>query len=247
MDIHKILILEPEALLRDLLVGHLGKLPQFEVVGACSSISEAQANLRRVTPDLLLLDTQLSDGCGLDFASGLLQTNSGLRVVFLTSQNSATKVLEAAAIESHGYLLRTHPIDTLVFSIDLIASGMVVYDPEVTTPILRSLGKAHLRRKNAIDGLPLDRLSETQRRIAGLTAEGLSNQEIADASFLSVNTVKTHLRNIFRELGIQSRRELQELLPNLPGLAQPTAFFLDKKPDIQAVRINGVAPKINGN
>ena len=93
-------------------------------------------------------------------------------------------MLEAAAIESHGYLLRTHPVETLVSAIGLIAGGLVICDPKVTTPILRSLGKAHLRRKDAINGLPLDRLSETQRKIAGLTAEGLSNQEIAAASFL---------------------------------------------------------------
>lgn len=243
MDKYKILILEPEALLRDLLVSHLGNLPQFDVTGACSGITEARELLRQDPPGIILMDTNLEDGCGMQFASELLQKAPCPRIVFLTSNNCSATVLEAAAIEAHGYLLRSHPIDTLVFAIGLIADGLVVYDPEVTTPILRSLGKAHLKRKDAINGLPFERLSETQRKIAGLTAEGLSNQEIADAAFLSVNTVKTHLRNIFRELGIQSRRELQQMLSSMPGISQPTLTWLNQQADSCSSHRHGQASK----
>jgi DNA-binding NarL/FixJ family response regulator len=206
-----LVVVEDHKMVREMLCRMLMSQEGIDVVASAGTISEAESCVVDKHPDLVLVDVAMPDGSGIEWAQALKVRFPDIKVIFLTASETESTVLAAIDTGAEGYLVKSSSCEHLIEAIQSVASGECVYDPSVTGPILRRVAKD----TPAGNGVTRQRLtlglSAREMEIALLVARGLTNQEIAGAMFVSVNTVKTHLRRIFQHLGITSRRELANI------------------------------------
>jgi DNA-binding NarL/FixJ family response regulator len=195
-------------MVREMLVRLLSSQDGIEVVGSAGTISEAKAIARETRPDLVLLGISLPDGSGVELAKDLKTRRPELKVVFLTAYDSEETALAAIDTGAEGYIGKRSSCEDLLNAVRSVASGGYAFDPSVVAPILRRVAKSQPLLGDTTSQPKSPCLSAREREIAVLVAKGMTNQEIAAATFVSVNTVKTHLRRIYQQLGISSRKEL---------------------------------------
>jgi two-component system response regulator DevR len=182
----------------------LGTVAHFEVVGEAGSVAEAVAEVRRCAPDLVLMDVRLPDGSGVDACRLIRAQRPHTRVLMLTSYDDEDVVVASIVAGASGYLLKEANARRLLEAVQVVARGGSLLDPAVTRVVLDRLQQA------PVVGLtedPLAVLSEQQRRILPLIAEGMTNREIAATLALSEHTVKTYISDALRKLHLRSRAE----------------------------------------
>lgn len=207
----KLLIVEDHAMVREMLDRLLRSQTDFDIVGSVSNIADSEATLQKTNPDMVLLDVMLPDGSGMDWAKALKSKQPNINIMFLTAVDREESVIEAIKMGAEGYMLKTASCEGLIDAVRSVAAGKCIFDPAVTTTILQRLVKeqteTNINTKGSKDTI-VDHLSPKEREIVSLVRQGLSNKEIAVATSTSLNTVKTHMRRIFRRLGISSRNDL---------------------------------------
>jgi DNA-binding NarL/FixJ family response regulator len=208
----RIVIAEDEALLREGIARLLGDAG-MEVVGRSGTPGELLAQVARLLPDVAIIDIRMPPTHtdeGLVAAQEIRRTHPGVAVLVLShfvESRYAMRLLEDHP-ESVGYLLkdRVSDIAILVDALNRVAEGESVIDPTIVRRLVTRPREPG----------PLSELTEREREVLGLIAEGHSNQAISARLFLSVKTVETHIRQIFMKLGIgetadQHRRVLAVL------------------------------------
>jgi two-component system, NarL family, response regulator DevR len=177
------------------------------VVGEAGGSAEALDALERSDPDVVLLDLKLSpdgDAEGLAVCSRILDRRPGTGVVVLSTFLDQRLVAEALRRGARAYVLKDVDLSELVGIIRAVARGESGFDSR-SASVVRALA-AGRSTTGAAGGLPA--LTEREREIAGLIAEGLTNREIGQAIFVSESTVKFHVRNIMRKLDVHHRAEV---------------------------------------
>jgi DNA-binding NarL/FixJ family response regulator len=198
----RLVLVDDHRLVRIGLATLLRTQPGFLVVGEAGSVAEAVAIARRSKPDVVVLDVRLPDGSGVDACREIRSARPETRVLMLTSYADQDAVLSSILAGAAGYLLKQSDPDQLVEAIRTVASGASLLDPIVTATVLD-----WIRRMGATSPDPLADLSEQERNILPLIAEGKTNREIASALFLSEHTVKSYVSNIFQKLHLTRRAE----------------------------------------
>jgi DNA-binding NarL/FixJ family response regulator len=207
----RILIVEDQTILRELLVELLTNRGGFEVTCAVGSIQEAQTVLDSVGPNMIILETELPDGSGVNWIRAIKAERPELKVIFFTTMDSEQMALAAIGSGAEGYILKSNSVDRLLDTVKTISCGECVFEPSIAAPILRRIGRLYYSTTSPDNKCSFEALSEREREVATLACQGLTNEEIAEAIFVTVNTVKTHLRRIYKRLGISSRRQLMQL------------------------------------
>lgn len=154
---------------------------RLKVVGVAGSSAEARTFLERITPDIILLDLRLPDSQGLDTVTAIRERSGNARIVVLTG---FPQMDEAELMGVDAYLDKQTASDVLLGTI-------------------RALFQ--LNSTNPGDRYPM---TSRELQVAQLAADGLSNSEIAHRLFISTNTVKTHLAQVFAKLGVRDRVDL---------------------------------------
>ncbi len=178
------------------------------VVGEASTGAEALEVVRRTRPDLLLLDVQMPGMDGLEVTRRLFDgrgpaaTTPPPRVVILTTFDLDEYVFEALRAGASSFLLKNAPADELIRAVRTVAAGDSMLAPAVTRRVIEHF--AERRRRPELAG-QLARLSDREREVLGLVAEGLSNGEIAERLVLGEATIKTHVGSILAKLGLRDR------------------------------------------
>lgn len=174
--------------------------PPLQVVGEAGNVAGAVAECLRHQPDIVLLDIRLPDGSGFDACRQILQKLPETRVVVLTSYSSDNFVYEAVTAGAQGYLMKEIDPGSLVQALNDVAAGRSILDPDATSRVLRLL------RGSAQDsGTDLSILSNQERRVLALVADGLTNKQVGERLDLSENTVKNYLVNVFEKLQVKRR------------------------------------------
>ncbi|OFX18037.1 MAG: hypothetical protein A2Z18_04280 [Armatimonadetes bacterium RBG_16_58_9] len=204
----KVLIVQEYRMVTEMVANLLSSQSWIEVVQAVGSLAEAKEALSRSNPHVLLTDTALPDGSGIEWARQVKQDHPGIKIIFLTAADVEDTALAAIGTGAEGYLVERSTCQNLVDAIRSVMSGDCVFDPSLTASIVRRFAADRVCAFESPVAFDLDQLSAREREIAELVSEGLTNDEIAKAAFVSVNTVKTHLRRIYQRLGISSRRQL---------------------------------------
>lgn len=205
---YKVLIMDSSAMFRHMLATLLSREPDLEVTGAVDTIAEASDKLLRSSPDLILSESRLPDGSAIAWLKELKTKRPSTHVVFITNMETEETMLEALASGAEGLVFKSASVDTLLCAIRMAISGENISYPY---PILKSLERMiQSGYAPVIQGLHegLSSLSRREKEIANLIAQGLTYQEIADKLYVSVNTIKTHIKRIYKRLDITSRREL---------------------------------------
>jgi DNA-binding NarL/FixJ family response regulator len=176
----------------------------IDVVAEASNGLEAIEKADRFHPDVVLMDIRMPELDGLEATRRILATDSGARILVLTTFDLDEYVYEALRAGASGFLLKDTPPEQLVEAIHVVAGGDALLSPVVTRRVIAEF----VRRPPATARPPapgLDELTARELEILRLIARGLSNAEIAAEAFVSETTVKTHVARILQKLRVRDR------------------------------------------
>ena len=170
------------------------------VVGEASTAEEALARIPPTRPHVAILDVRLPDGNGIEVCRDVKSRHPEINFVMLTSFSDDEAVLGSIMAGAAGYLLKQIRGNDLVAAIRKVAAGDSLLDPTVTAKVLERL-------RNGNQDENIARLTEQERKILDLIAEGLTNRQIAEQMFLAEKTVKNYVSNLLTKLGMSRRTE----------------------------------------
>ena len=183
------------------LVRLLDSMQGFVCVQACASGEEALKRLPALRPDLVLMDVYLSRMTGIECTARLKELLPACQIVILTSSDDEELVFPALEAGADGYLLKhCRPEELRRGLLDVRQGGV-----PMTSGIARRVAEFFRRRSKPSD--ESRRLSQRETEVLGLIARGLGNKEIADRLSLSVETIRSYLKNIYEKMHVHSRAE----------------------------------------
>jgi DNA-binding NarL/FixJ family response regulator len=170
---------------------------EIQVVGTAAGGDEALEVALRERPDVVLMDLSMPGMGGAEATRRLVGGGSDARVVVLTSLSARERILEALDAGAIGYLLKDAEPDELIRGIQAAARGESPLDPRAARTMLSAQRTSD----------PLDALSDREREVLALVAEGLPNKQIARRLEITEKTVKAHLTSVFRAIGVTDRMQ----------------------------------------
>jgi two-component system response regulator DevR len=183
----------------------------IEVVGESESAVQATARIPALRPDVAILDGRLPDGSGVDVCRDIRSVDESIQVLILTSYEDDEALFSAIMAGAAGYLLKQVHRTDLVEAVRKVAAGQSLLDPALTRRVLERI------RKGPEEPDELRHLTEQERRILTLVAEGLTNRAIGEQLHLSEKTVKNYVSSLLAKLGMHRRTEAAVLATKLLG------------------------------
>jgi two-component system, NarL family, response regulator DevR len=172
----------------------------LEVVGEAGTAEEAYGRIPATSPDVAVLDVRLPDGDGVEVCREVRSKHPDIACLMLTSFADDEAIFSAIMAGAAGYVLKQIKGSDLVEGIRRVGRGESLLDPAVTAQVLQRL------RQPAEDD-QLARLTDQERRILDLIAEGLTNRQIGERMFLAEKTVKNYVSNLLAKMGMSRRAE----------------------------------------
>jgi len=210
----RIVVADDHPIFRDGLCRLLALEPDFEVVAQAQDGRQVLDVLQTHEPDILLLDLRMP---GLDGLATLQRLQTGkhkTRVIVLTASEDKNEFVQAMKLGTSGIVLKQSATDLLIKSIRKVNAGEIWLDSNTTAAVMRQFAtgadEPAPAGAPAASGRERERslLSQREREIVALVAQGFKNKEMAEKMFISEQTVKNHLHNIFDKLGVSDRLEL---------------------------------------
>jgi DNA-binding NarL/FixJ family response regulator len=200
----RVLMADDHLIFRDGLRKLLDDEDNISIVGEASNGNECIRMLSKLKPDILLLDLRMPDKDGFAVLEELNSDSLSTRVIVLTAAEDDRDAVRAMRLGAHGIVLKQSASDLLVKSIHRVHSGEIWLDSHITAQVMKAFSKS-------VDGgSPRDKplLSKREKEVVQSIAQGCPNREIGEKLFISEQTVKNHLHNIFDKLGVSDRLEL---------------------------------------
>ncbi|MGZ3586116.1 MAG: response regulator [Candidatus Limnocylindrales bacterium] len=211
----RLLVVDDHEVVRQGLVSLLDRRAGLQVVAEASTVAEAIEQAHRQRPDLIVMDVRLPDGSGIEACRDIRAEMPETRVVMLTSYPDEEAVMSAIIAGASGYLLKQIRARDLVNALEAVGRGESLLDPAVTSQVLERI------RRIAANDQPdeLAELTQQERKILMLVAEGKTNKEIAAEVFLSDKTVKNYVSSILSKLNLERRAQAAAFVAKhrLPG------------------------------
>jgi DNA-binding NarL/FixJ family response regulator len=204
----RVLLADDQALIRAgfrLLLEAAGDL---EVAGEAANGEQAVDMVRRERADVVLMDIRMPGVDGLEATKRIAADDdlAGVKVIILTTFESDDYVYQAIRAGASGFLVKdTDPVD-LIRAVRVVAGGDALLSPSVTRRLIANI--ASQPQRPAAPNPSLSRLTDREREVMAIVAEGLSNDEIATRLYLSPLTTKTHVSRIMTKLGARDRAQL---------------------------------------
>jgi two-component system nitrate/nitrite response regulator NarL len=200
----RILVADDHAIFRDGLRRLLEVADDVQIVGEASNGAECVKMLPKLKPDILLLDLRMPEKDGLAVLEEVNFESLPTRVIVLTAAEDDRDVVRAMRLGARGVVLKQSASDLLLKSIRKVYDGEIWLDNRMTAEVIDAF------KKSAESGQRREKplLSEREKEIVQLVAQGFRNREIGEKLFISEQTVKNHLHNIFDKLGVSDRLEL---------------------------------------
>lgn len=204
----RLLIVDDQELMRDGLVTILDRQDDITVVGAAADGKDALQQARESDPDVILMDVQMPNMDGVTAAGILGEEFPECRVVMLTTFDDEEYIVGALQAGAVGYVLKNTPVDDLAGAVRMAHRGVVQLDPAAAVQIIGRLNTTLTSPSDSEATEAFQRLTEREREVAQLVAQGANNREIASALFVSEGTVKTHVSRILNQLDLRDRTQL---------------------------------------
>jgi two-component system, NarL family, nitrate/nitrite response regulator NarL len=205
----RVIIADDHPIVRDGLKKLLALEDDVEVVGEAADGREVIEKVQELEPDVLLLDLRMPNLDGLSALQALQQSNKSTRVIVLTASEDKNEFVQAMKLGCSGIVLKQTAPDLIVKSIRKVHAGEIWLDSHTTAAVMRQFSSpADLAAGGSGKGRERSPLSQREREIVALVAQGYKNKEMAEKMFISEQTVKNHLHNIFDKLGVSDRLEL---------------------------------------
>jgi two-component system, NarL family, response regulator DevR len=191
--------------LHDLLEGE----GAIEVVGESGSAREATARIPALRPHVAVLDARLPDGSGIDVCRDVRSTDPSINALILTSYDDDEALFAAIMAGAAGYVLKQIGAGDLVDSVRRVAAGQSLIDPALMARVLDRV------RRGPAEHEELAGLTEQERKILALIAEGMTNRQIGERLYLAEKTVKNYVSSILSKLGLERRTQAAVLASKL--------------------------------
>src|SRR5579864_6889772 len=209
----RIVVADDHPIFRDGLCKLLALEEDFEVVAQASDGRQVLDVLQQFEPDILLLDLKMPGLDGLATLQRLQVARNKTRVIVLTASDDKNEFVQAMKLGTSGIVLKQTATELLIKSIRKVHAGEIWLDSHTTAAVIRQfVANDDAPPPPPQAAPPRDRerspLSQREREIVALVAQGFKNKEMAEKMFISEQTVKNHLHNIFDKLGVSDRLEL---------------------------------------
>lgn len=209
----RVLIVDDHEVLASSLAVVLDAENDLTTAGTASTLAEARQMIPALQPDVLLLDHRLPDGDGVGAIRELRGLRAGMEVVVLTASAADHVLVEAIEAGASGFLSKTRGIEEVTAAVRAAAVGESVISPEMLNRLLTRFQRGREHRGAE--------LTDREREVLSLVAEGLSNAAIAERLVVSIHTVRNHIASLSAKLGAHSKLEAlaiavrRGLLPDL--------------------------------
>ena len=205
----RVVIADDHPIVRDGLKKLLALEDDVEVVGEAGDGREVLERVQQLEPDVLLLDLRMPNIDGLSALQALQQSNRNTKVIVLTASEDKNEFVQAMKLGCSGIVLKQTAPDLIVKSIRKVHAGEIWLDSHTTAAVMRQFSSpSELAAAGQGKARERSPLSQREREIVALVAQGYKNKEMAEKMFISEQTVKNHLHNIFDKLGVSDRLEL---------------------------------------
>ena len=206
----KLLVVEDHELTRLGLVASLAKFNKVQVIAEAESGDEALKLVETKRPDLVLMDIAMPVMDGIEATQKLKQSHPDIKVLILTSHNEQDMVFAALAAGADGYCMKDVKLERLVEVIEHVMEGAAWLDPAIAQIVMKSLpkmGSHNTSGGNTGTSSVLSELTEREREVLNVIANGKSNKDIASTLHISIYTVKAHVCNIIQKLAVDDRTQ----------------------------------------
>jgi len=206
MERIRVLLADDHVLFREGLTGILNAQPDFEVVGEASDGLEAVVKAQELVPDLILMDIMMPGYDGLEATRQIKRVLPATTIVILTVRDDEEKLFEAIKNGAQGYLLKNIRSREMLNLLRGAVRGEAAITPALAGRMLEEFRRLSQQ-------VPWDAeeeivaLTHREQEVLSLVAEGKTDREIADTLYISLHTVKSHMRNILAKLHVSSRHE----------------------------------------
>ena len=197
----RVFLLDDHEVVRSGVRNILSTEADIEVVGEAGTMASALAQVPVLRPDVAVLDVRLPDGDGLSVCREIRSTLPDTACLMLTSYGDDQALLGAIMAGAAGYVSKQTCGSDLVSAVRTVASGRSTLDPAAAQSVMERL----LERMDSVD--PLTTLSDQERHVLGLVAEGLTNRQIAARMSIAEETAKNYVSSVLTKLGIQQRAQ----------------------------------------
>ena len=198
-DTIKVLIVDDHEMVRLGLSAYLETESDISVIGEAENGQAAIEFCRSATPDVILMDLVMDPVDGVEATRQILALKPQIKIIVLTSFIDETQIMPALEAGAISYLLKTAKAEEIARSIRCALEDQSVIEPTVAAKMLRSMRRQEPKLH--------DSLTERELEVLKLIGQGKSNQEIADALFIGIKTVKTHVSNILSKLQCEDRTQ----------------------------------------
>ncbi len=217
----RVLLVDDQQLVRTGFRMILADEADIEVVGEASNGQQALDAVRATAPDVVVMDIRMPVMDGVEATRRLAEAPDAPRVLVLTTFDADEHVVEALRAGASGFLLKDVPPDEFVRALRVVAGGEALIAPSVTRRLLDRFARLSVPADEAY-AERLGQLTEREREVLKLVAQGLSNREIAESLVLAEPTVKTHVSHLLLKLDLRDRAQLVVLAYEV-GIVRPGA------------------------
>ncbi|HKG21681.1 MAG TPA: response regulator transcription factor [Blastocatellia bacterium] len=218
----RILIVDDHAILRKGLRMLIEDQPGMIVIGEAGNCEDAFEIATREQPEIILLDLDLGGQNGLELLPKLISVSRDTRIIVLTGVRDPEVHHHAIAFGAIGLVFKEQASEVLVKAIEKVHSGEVWFDRTLIATALNRMSRSREAKKNDTEAVRMASLTEREKEVITLVAQGLNRRQIAEKLFISEATVRNHLTSILNKLGVSDRLELA-FYAYRHGLAKPPA------------------------
>ncbi|RPI74123.1 MAG: DNA-binding response regulator [Desulfobacteraceae bacterium] len=205
---YRIVIAEDHTILREGLRALLSSHPNLEIVGEARDGQEAIRAVEKHRPDLILIDLSMPRMNGLEALAEIKKQHPETKVVVLTVHKTEEYVLAALKRGANGYVLKDADHAELRLALDQVLTGKRYLSPGISQQVIEGYLEG---RKQPKTGSAWESLTDREREVLKLIAEGYKNKEIADFLFISLKTVEKHRTNLMNKLDLHNTAALTSL------------------------------------
>jgi len=197
----RIFLLDDHEVVRRGIAELLSAVPGFEIVGEAGTVEQALARVMAAKPDVAVLDARLPDGSGIDVCREIRSALPDTYCLILTSYDDQDAVLSSVLAGASGYVLKEVRTSGLVDAIRQVALGRSLIDPSVIAQVMDRV------REGSPTDSRLASLTQREREVLDLIADGLTNRQIGERMFLAEKTVKNYVSSLLGKLGMERRTQ----------------------------------------
>ena len=207
MDIIRILTADDHTLFRDGLRAVLSAVPDTEVVGEAATGEEAIEHAAELQPDVILMDINMPEVNGIEATRQILRTSPHIGIIVVTMLEDDDSVFAAMRAGARGYVLKGADTAEMLQAIRAVSGGQALLGPAIATRLMNYFRDLDATAQPSAPPQVFPELTDREREVLNLIAQGLSNTVIAERLILSSKTVRNHISNVFSKLQVADRAQ----------------------------------------